>query len=95
MKFKIGPLKDNIYNFMRELGYHFISLSKGEYNFIRPVGGDAFPRFDVYMVKDGAEFEISLHIDQKRTIYRGSAAHSGEYEGELLEKEAERIKKKI
>ena len=32
-------------------------------------------------------FEVSLHLDQKKPIYIGSPAHSGEYEGELVENE--------
>jgi len=36
---------------------------------------------------------FNLHLDQKRPIYKGVTAHSGEYEGEVVEKEVERIKK--
>ncbi len=36
---------------------------------------------------------INLHIDQKKPSYEGSNAHSGEYDGELVEREMERIRK--
>ena len=36
---------------------------------------------------------FNLHLDQKRPIYKGVTAHSGEYEGEVVEEEAERFKK--
>ena len=34
---------------------------------------------------------INLHLDQKRPVYRGTSAHGGEYEGEVVEQEAARI----
>ena len=95
MEFKIkGPLKDNVYNFSRKIGYHYVGKTqRGEYNLIKPIGGDAFPRFDLYFTLEIAgDIVFRLHLDQKRTIYRGSTAHSGEYDGEILAKEAQRIK---
>lgn len=86
------PSKDNIYNLMRNTGYHFVRKNKEEYNFIKPIGGDAFPRFDIYLKIDGGDLVINLHLDQKKPIYKGMPAHAGEYDGELVEKEAERIK---
>ncbi|MFH1894548.1 MAG: hypothetical protein ABH813_01435 [Patescibacteria group bacterium] len=84
--------KDNIYNLMRNIGYHFISKTGEEYNFIRSIAGSAFPRFDIYLRIENGNLVIKLHLDQKGPIYRGTTAHSGEYDGELVEKEAERIK---
>jgi hypothetical protein len=95
MRFEIGPFKDSLHNAFRSIGYHFVSERGGEFNFIRPLGGSSFPRFDIYLKKDGDKFSANLHIDQKRPIYGGQTAHAGEYEGEILEKEAERIKKSI
>ncbi len=43
----------------------------------------------------GQAIIINLHLDQKKPIYRGTPAHSAEYEGRVVEKEAERIKKII
>lgn len=77
---------------MRGLGYHFVSENRGEYNFIKPLAGAAFPRFDIYLTIEEDNLIISLHLDQKKPIYRGTPAHGGEYEGDLVEKEAERIK---
>ena len=36
---------------------------------------------------------FNLHLDQKKPTYEWHIAHSGEYDGELVEKEIERIKK--
>lgn len=35
---------------------------------------------------------FNLHLDQKKPSYKGSHAHSGEYDGKLVKEEAERIK---
>ena len=96
MKFILKiPLKENIYNLMRGLGYHFLNKDEktGELNFVHPIGGDAYPRFHIYLTVENKNLIFNLHLDQKRPIYEGTTAHSGEYDGELVEKEAERIKK--
>ncbi len=82
---------------MRELGYHFWGQKKetGEMAFIRPIAGLPYPRFHLLLKagKKTGEIFFNLHLDQKKPIYKGVAAHSGEHKGELVEKEAERIKK--
>jgi len=102
MRFSLeGPLKDNIYNFMRKAGYFSLGGSREtELNYIRPVAGDRYPRFHIYLKKDGSTsspqggeaWVFNLHLDQKKPIYEGSSAHSGEYEGDIVEQEAARIK---
>ena len=98
MKFTIsGPLKNNIYNTMRDAGYHFQREDNEhdatEYSFVRPRVG--FPRFHIYAKIGGNDLTISLHLDQKKPVYLGSAAHSGDYDGPAIEHEAERIKQMI
>ncbi len=87
-----GPFEENVYSLMRKIGYHFVGKNREEYNFIKPIGGDAFPRFDIYLKIEDQNLVINLHLDQKRPIYKSTTAHSGEYDGELIEKELERIK---
>ena len=81
---------------MRRCGYFFIKSEKGEIAFIRPLSssGSGYPRFHIYVKTDDVSREtvINLHLDQKKPIYEGVAAHSGEYDGALIEREAERIK---
>ena len=98
--------QENIQNVMRRCGYFSVRPAyakasageggKEELSFIRPIGssGSGYPRFHIYvnMEKFPRETVINLHLDQKKPIYRGTVAHSGEYEGELVEKELERIK---
>ena len=97
MKFELkGPFKENIYNLMRKVGYHPAPLSKGrgkqrgELSFARPPRG--YPRFHLFVKVEGENLIFNLHLDQKAPIYKGAPAHAGEYDGELVSKEAERIK---
>src|SRR3989344_7811500 len=96
MKFAL-KLKGNLYNFMRERGYHPDRWNEkpGQLVFIRRLGSDDYPRFHIYARINNVSREtiVNLHLDQKKPIYKGVKAHSGEYEGELVKKEAERIKK--
>lgn len=96
MKFVLKvPFKENVYSLMRKVGYHFQRKDeeKGELIFVRPPKG--YPRFHLYLKTDKENNEIisKLHLDQKRPIYKGVPAHSAEYEGEVVEIEAERIRK--
>lgn len=93
MKFILkGPFKDNIYNLMRKVGYHFQRKdeTKNEFVFVCPPSG--YPRFHIYLKEEKYDLIFNLHLDQKRPIYKGVVAHSGEYEGKVVEKETERIK---
>jgi len=103
MKFSVkNKSGENTQSLVRELGYHFWGQKKetgeketGEMAFIRPIRGIPFPRFHIYLKenKETSEIFFNLHLDQKKPIYKGITAHSGEYAGEVVEKEAERIKK--
>jgi len=106
-----GTFNENFYSLMRKIGYHFQKedKEKKEFIFTRPPKG--YPRFHIYLKIEGEESKLSsspfadarenenlifnLHLDQKRPIYKGAPAHAGEYEGETVEKEAERIKQQI
>ncbi len=96
MKFSVKKniLKDGVYNLTRKLGYRF--QEKDEKNqeliFVRPLDISGYPRFHLYIKNAEEDLIFDLHLDQKRPIYKGVPAHSGEYEGEVVENEAERIK---
>lgn len=77
---------------MRGLGYAPHENRAG-LSFVRRLGRNEYPKFHVYINEEGAEeIILNLHLDQKAPSYAGSSAHSGEYEGEVVEKEIERIK---
>ena len=63
---------------------------KSEPVFVRPSSG--YPRFHIYLKEENDNLIFNLHLDQKRPIYKGVAAHAGEYDGKIVEEEAERIK---
>jgi len=93
MKFTLkGPFKENIYSLIRQVGYHFQGKDeeKSEIIFVRPASG--YPRFHLYLKKEDNNLIFNLHLDQKKPIYKGTSAHAGEYDSELVKKEAERVK---
>jgi len=97
MKFFIEKKsKENITTLMSRARYHYHKTDNqtSEMVFTRPAGQDAYPRFHLYLKEDNkaGKIFISIHLDQRKTVYQGVSAHSGEYDGELLEKEVERLK---
>lgn len=87
-----GPLKENVYSLMRRIGYIFPREKNSEFSFIQPLERSGYPRFHLYLKIEGENLIFNLHLDQKRPIYKGAPAHGGEYKGEVIEKETERIK---
>lgn len=81
---------------MRVCGYKEISNphKNGEISYARALEASRFyPRFHIYIKNiSEQEVEISLHLDMKKPSYAGTTAHSGEYDGELVDREAQRIK---
>lgn len=94
MKLTFPHIKEGALFLMRKAGYGFERKDgkTGEGAFGRRIRGSEYPKFHVYAKKDGDTLFINLHLDQKRPVYEGVSAHSGEYEGEIVEQEAERIK---
>ncbi|OIO49386.1 MAG: hypothetical protein AUJ34_01350 [Parcubacteria group bacterium CG1_02_41_12] len=84
-------------NLLRRAGYAMQQNQKGEINFVRRIHGADYPRFHLYVNKEepGKFIEISLHLDEKKPSYEGQKAHSGEYDGLVLEQERDRILSQI
>lgn len=98
MNFYVLKTNDSILSLMRRIGYIPTSYSfavQDEPNFIRPLSRQGYPRFHLYVKINNGDYLFSLHLDQKKPSYGKHTAHSGEYEGEAVEKEAERIKKAL
>ena len=51
-----------------------------------------YPRFHVYVEDKGENWLFNLHLDQRAPVYKGVKAHAGEKDGEVVEREGERIK---
>jgi|TARA_Y100000294_G_C8460848_1_gene298529 hypothetical protein len=82
---------------MRRAGYSMQQNKKGEISFTKRLAGADYPRFHIYINKEepGKMMEVSLHLDEKKPSYEGFTAHSGQYDGEVVELEQERILKSI
>ncbi len=87
MKIKIQS-GANSTEIMRRCSYGMIRNREGQVSFVRRLGGYDYPRFHAYLEGE----YINLHLDQKKPSYQGAVAHSGEYDGDLVLEEAERIK---
>lgn len=80
--------------FIRRAGYGFQldRRTRSIKSFIKRVHRDLYPRFHLYLEERGDSWVFNLHLDQRATVYEGVTAHAGEYDGEVVEREAERIK---
>ncbi len=83
-------LRENLYSFLRKCGYAPLHGS-----FVKVLSGSGYPRFHLYLNEADDKYILNLHLDQKRPSYGKETAHSGEYNGEIVEKEAERIRELI
>lgn len=93
MEFVIKNIQESTTNLMRRLGYQPAYFQKaGEVSIVRPLARQDYPRFHLYIKSLGADMNFSLHLDQKKVSYEGQTGHSGDYDGEVVENEAERIK---
>ena len=93
MKITIENPTTHSRNLLRRAGYAMHTNREGELSFVKRVHGDDYPRFHIYVNKEdvGKIIEITLHLDGKKPSYEGQKAHSGEYEGEILDTERDRI----
>ncbi len=77
---------------LQKAGYFpFQDPKSGEHSFVLRLGPDFYPRFHLYLKEKNEQWIFSLHLDQKKPSYAGTHMHGGEYDGPLIEKEAERI----
>lgn len=91
MKINI-PLGLNPVEVIRRCGYGSVLDRRAtEPSFARHLGRGLYPRFHVY-INDNI---LNLHLDQKQASYEGYSKHSGEYDGEAVEREAARIEEII
>ena len=97
MKFIVkNNFKESIASLMRKVGYRLQGKNeeRKEFIFIRPLGRGGYPRFHIYLrtSEQAQQIFLNLHLDQKKPSYKGAPAHSADYEGEVVENEAKRIK---
>lgn len=81
---------------LRHAGYAYIRDRKtGQDSMARRLGGDFYPRFHLYIENRGEQVILNLHLDQKQPRYEGTTAHNADYDGDVVGREAERIRKII
>lgn len=76
---------------LQKCGYGEQVTRQGKISYTRRLRGADFPRFHAYVDVQDEGFHVNLHLDQKGACYEGTTAHSGEYDGELVEREAKHI----
>lgn len=76
---------------IRRAGYGEIVNREGITSYVRILGISGYPRFHAYLEETTDQFTINLHLDQKKPVYTGQTAHNGEYDGDTVEREANRI----
>ena len=83
---------ENLIILMRKIGYYFQGENeeKSELSFTCPSRG--YPRFHLFLRKENNNLAFNIHLDQKKPSYGKFTAHSGEYNGEIIENEVQRIK---
>ena len=93
MEFVIRDMQESVNSLMRRLGYRPAYFQKaGESSIVRPLGGKDYPRFHLYIKQRNVDIYFNLHLDQKKPSYEGFTAHSGDYDGDVVRTEMERIK---
>ncbi|MFA5052227.1 MAG: hypothetical protein WC544_04210 [Patescibacteria group bacterium] len=81
---------------MNRLGYHEnYDRRTNQISYIRRLRSLNYPRFHAYLEHGDQQATINLHLDEKAVSYSGQTRHSGVYDGELVEKEAERIQQSL
>lgn len=89
---KLNALPRHILN---EAGYHeFTDPNTDKVSYIMRLGREYYPRMHVYVNKHSeAGGQLDIHLDQKKASYEGHTAHSGEYDGPIVQEEAERLQR--
>lgn len=87
------PIPDNPRTLIRRLGYgEHRDPRAAEWSYVRRLSTNFYPRFHVYIEETDVAVSFNLHLDMKQPSYAGTSAHAGEYDGPLVEREAERIR---
>ena len=86
-----GPLPDQARNLLRKAGYGEHRGYEAQMSYTRRLQNTMFPRYHAYVEDKNGGMQLNLHLDQKEASHGGGHAHSGEYNGPLVERENARI----
>jgi len=77
---------------MRKIGYAEHRGRDAVFSYVHRLHSTPYPRFHAYVDERDGGFSLNLHLDQKQPSYEGADhAHSGEYEGPVVEREMSRL----
>ncbi|MCK5415833.1 hypothetical protein KAI92_00210 [Candidatus Parcubacteria bacterium] len=94
MKLKINRKKINgsAEHFLRRNGYQYLYDKKTQKeSYIRTLTNSRYPRLHLYLNVNENDIIFDLHLDQKKTSYKGANMHSAEYDGEVVGDEIMRL----
>ncbi len=78
---------------LQRAGYKYIvDRNTGKDSFVKVLGNSGYPRWHLYLEENGDNIVLHLHLDQKKPLYKGQPAHSGEYDSEVVKEEMERLR---
>ena len=84
--------KENPETIIRRSGYAKIfDRRSSQTSYVRRLSNLFYPRFHMYAEENSDQLILNIHLDQKKVSYRQQTAHSADYSGEIIEREAERI----
>jgi len=86
-----GPLPDQARNLLRRAGYGEHRGFEAQMSYTKRIQNTTFPRYHAYVEDKNGGMQLNLHLDQKEASHGGGHAHSGEYNGPLVERENARI----
>ena len=76
---------------IKRCGYGLVRDRRAsEISYARRLGQGIYPRFHMYINSEDP-LVLNLHLDQKQASYQGQTAHSGDYDSDIVKKEAQRI----
>jgi hypothetical protein len=88
-----GQLNNTYAYILQRAGYKYIvDRNTGKDSFVRVLGNSGYPRFHLYSEENDDNIVLHLHLDQKKPLYKGQKAHSGEYDGEVVKEEINRLR---
>lgn len=95
MKFEVKKEQlSNTYAYiLQRAGYKYIvDRHTGKDSFVKILNSTGYPRWHLYVEENNDKIVFQLHLDQKKPLYKGQSAHSGEYDGGVVEEEMNRLK---
>lgn len=94
MKFIVSSKNRSLDQTLRSWGYSPNDNRSAQPNYVRRIrAGQSWPRYHLYITAQADTLVCDLHVDQKPETrhYNAPHAHNGEYDGPLVEQEANRL----